>query len=230
MDGTAGPTSADLDFSVHGAQLVRSVVSAALPDLRSILGQFASDRAGTRIGRDERLRPYLVPSGLIGSLAAGILGPQTRAVRAILFDKTAEMNWSLAWHQDRTICVKQRVEVEGFGPWTIKGGMQHVAPPFELLAHMVTLRVHLDDVPATNAPLLIVPGSHAIGRIPVESIDCAVRRLGTRPCLATAGDVWLYSTPIVHASEVASCPARRRVLQVDFAARELPGGLEWLGV
>ena len=45
-----------------------------------------------------------------------------------------------------------------------------------------------------------------------------------------AGDVWLYSTPIVQASEVASCPARRRVLQIDFAARELPGGLEWLGV
>lgn len=220
----------DLDFSEHGAQLAPGAVTAALPDLRSILGEIAPDRAGTRIGRDERLRPFLLPSGPIGSVAAAILGPQARAVRAILFDKTAEMNWSLAWHQDRTICVKKRVEVDGFGPWTIKGGMQHVAPPFEVLARMVTLRVHLDDVPATNAPLLIVPGSHTIGRIPVEAIDGVVRRLGTRRCLATAGDVWLYSTPIVHASEAASCPARRRVLQLDFAAGELPGGLEWLGV
>ena len=30
---------------------------------------------------------------------------------------------------------------------------------------MVTLRVHLDPVPATNAPLLIAPGSHKLGRI-----------------------------------------------------------------
>jgi ectoine hydroxylase-related dioxygenase (phytanoyl-CoA dioxygenase family) len=194
------------------------------------VGQVASDRAGTRLGRDERLRPFLVADGLIGSVASGILGPETRAVRAILFDKTAEMNWSLAWHQDRTICVKKRVEVDGFGPWTVKGGMQHVAPPFELLARMVTLRVHLDDVPATNAPLLIVPGSHALGRIAVESIDGVVQRFGTRHCLASAGDVWLYSTPIVHASEIASCPARRRVLQLDYAAGELPGGLAWLGV
>jgi hypothetical protein len=34
----------------------------------------------------------------------------------------------------------------------------YVAPPFEVLARMVTLRLHLDDVPATNAPLLVAPG------------------------------------------------------------------------
>jgi len=71
-------------------------------------------------------------------------------VRAILFDKNAKTNWSLAWHQDRTICVKQRIEVDGYGPWTTKGRMQHVAPPFDLLARMLTLRVHLDDVPTIH--------------------------------------------------------------------------------
>jgi hypothetical protein len=35
---------------------------------------------------------------------------------------------------------------------------------------------------------------------------------------------------ILHASEAARRPARRRVLQVDYAARDLPGALEWLGV
>ncbi|WP_349293288.1 phytanoyl-CoA dioxygenase family protein [Sphingomonas lycopersici] len=118
--------------------------------------------------------------GSIGSIAASVLGPTSRPVRAILFDKTAETNWSLAWHQDRTICVQKRIAVEGFGPWTIKGGMQHVAPPFDLLARMVTLRVHMDDVPATNAPLMIAPGSHADGRILVDAIEEVVRRRGTR--------------------------------------------------
>ncbi|GGI93982.1 hypothetical protein GCM10007973_32730 [Polymorphobacter multimanifer] len=95
---------------------------------------------------------------------------------------------------------------------------------------MVTLRVHLDDVPATNSPLLIAPGSHKHGRVPVGAIDAVVRQCGTYTCLADAGDVWAYATPILHASEAAAMPARRRVLQVDFAAEDLPGGLEWLGV
>ena len=45
-----------------------------------------------------------------------------------------------------------------------------------------------------------------------------------------AGDVWVYSTPILRASDRASPPTRRRVLQVDYADFELPAGLRWLGV
>jgi ectoine hydroxylase-related dioxygenase (phytanoyl-CoA dioxygenase family) len=147
-----------------------------------------------------------------------------------LFNKSTEANWSLAWHQDRTICVKEKREAPGFGPWTVKSGMVHVAPPFRLLARMVTLRAHLDDVPATNAPLLVAPSSHTYGRIAVSDVEEVVRRCGTATCIANAGDVWLYATLILHASEAASAPASRRVLQVDYAAEELPYGLEWLGV
>jgi ectoine hydroxylase-related dioxygenase (phytanoyl-CoA dioxygenase family) len=108
--------------------------------------------------------------------------------------------------------------------------MHHVAPPFDVLARMVTVRVHLDNVPATNAPLLIAPGSHRDGRVPVEAIADVVRRRGIRACVAAAGDIWAYATPILHASDAAAEPTHRRVLQLDFAAEELPGGLEWLGV
>lgn len=108
--------------------------------------------------------------------------------------------------------------------------MTHVAPPFDLLKRMVTLRVHLDDVPPTNAPLLIAPGSHKEGRVPVDAIQGVVNRRGIRVCVADAGDVWLYATPILHASEAATKPKQRRVLQLDYAAEDLPGGLEWLGV
>lgn len=124
----------------------------------------------------------------------------------------------------------RRVEVEGFGPWTVKDGLLHVAPPFAVLAGMVTLRVHLDPVPVTNAPLLVAPGSHHLGRVPEAEIAGAVRRCGIAACVAEAGDIWIYATPILHASEAARQPARRRVLQVDFAAGALPGGLEWAGL
>jgi ectoine hydroxylase-related dioxygenase (phytanoyl-CoA dioxygenase family) len=147
-----------------------------------------------------------------------------------LFDKASGTNWALGWHQDRTIAVKQRVPVDGFGIWSVKGGMLHVEPPFELLSDMVTLRVHVDPVPASNAPLLIAPGSHKLGRVADDNVREVVRRCGTVACLADPGDVWLYATPILHASEAALAPVRRRVLQVDFSAGQLPGGLEWLGV
>ena len=80
-----------------------------------------------------------------------------------------------------------------------------------------------------NAPLLIAPGSHRLGRIAETEIDAIVTSKGIVSCLATAGDVWLYATPILHASAM-SAGARRRVLQVDYAANDLPGGLKWLGV
>ena len=92
------------------------------------------------------------------------------------------------------------------------------------------VRAHLDDVPATNAPLLIAPGSHKYGRVAVDDVDRVIEVCGSASCVAEAGDVWLYATPILHASEAASLPRSRRVLQVDYAAEELPFGLEWLGV
>ncbi len=201
-----------------------------LDDLRAIIARFPASQAGIRICAADDLALFLAPEGPIGSLAAAKLGPATRPVRAILFDKTAATNWSLAWHQDRTICVRTRVDTPGFGPWTMKAGMPHVAPPPTLLARMLTLRVHLDDTLAGNAPLLVAPGSHRCGLVPESKIEDVVRRCGTLACTADAGDVWLYATPILHASEAATRPTHRRVLQVDYAAEESPGGLEWLGV
>ena len=158
------------------------------------------------------------------------MGEHCRPVRALLFDKSPATNWALGWHQDRTICVTARTKVAGFTNWNVKAGLIHVAPPFALLARMLTLRVHLDDVPADNAPLLIAPGSHRAGLVREAEIDGVVGRCGTAICLARRGDAWLYATPILHASAAAATPRRRRVLQVDYAAEDLPGGLAWLGV
>ncbi|MBA4760116.1 phytanoyl-CoA dioxygenase family protein [Sphingosinicella sp.] len=217
-------------FRVVGAQLFRGAVQPCLSQLSTVLAGSPADEVGVRLHGNEALETLLAIEGGIGAIAAMALGPLARPVRAILFNKTPTTNWSLAWHQDRTICVRERCEVEGFGPWTVKQGLNHVAPPFDLLTRMVTIRAHLDDVPATNAPLLIAPGSHAVGMVPVSKVEEIVARCGTMACLAAAGDLWLYSTPILHASEAATEPARRRVLQVDYAAFDLPGGLEWKGV
>ena len=223
------PSAATMTLSADGAEYRAGAARGDLPTLLAFAQTLSADRAGVRLGDSPQLQPILAPSGSVGALVGDILGPNSRPVRAILFDKTPQTNWSLAWHQDRTICVRERIDVPGFGPWTIKQGMLHVAPPFAVLARMITVRVHLDDVPADNAPLLIAPGSHREGRIAVPGVAAVVRRCGQRACLAQAGDMWLYATPILHASEAATRAASRRVLQVDYAADDLPGGLEWAG-
>lgn len=222
--------TASPDFDRHGARRFEGVLGPCMARLEAAISKLDTGEAGVRIHGLKPLAPLLVTGGCIGAVAASVLGRDARPVRAVLFNKSAEANWSLAWHQDRTICVKERREAPGFGPWTVKSGLLHVAPPFDLLSRMVTLRAHLDDVPAGNAPLLIAPGSHTFGRIAIDDIETVVSQCGTATCLAEAGDVWLYATPILHASERATAPTTRRVLQVDYAAEQLPAGLEWLGV
>jgi Phytanoyl-CoA dioxygenase (PhyH) len=221
----------ELTIGNEGAQLFPRVLSTTqLEDLGFAFSAQPRDQAGVRLSGIPELRPFLSPAGPVGQVPTSILGPECFPVRAILFDKSADQNWSLGWHQDRTIAVKQRIEVNGFGPWSIKSGMTHVEPPFDLLARMLTVRVHLDAVPVTNAPLLIAPGSHKRGRIRTADIPDVVHQCGVIPCLAETGDIWLYATPILHASDAAVEPLHRRVLQVDYAMGQLPGGLQWLGI
>ncbi len=156
----------DLGFAPDGAQHWPGTIGPdALQEIEAAVAGLPQGRAGLRLHGVAALHPMLAASGAIGAVAASVLGPDCRPVRAILFDKTAAANWALAWHQDRTVAVRERVDVPGFGPWTVKDGMLHVAPPAAVLAGMATLRVHLDPVPADNAPLLVAPGSHRFGRV-----------------------------------------------------------------
>jgi len=212
-----------------GAQLFPAAVGEEdLAGLLSLLGDpAAGGRPGVRLDRIPDLPLFL---GAPNVLARGLLGPATRPVGAVFFDKSSRRNWALGWHQDRVIPVRERIDVPGFTAWTVKSGIHYVAPPFAMLARMLTLRLHLDGVGEGNAPLLVAPGSHRLGQVAEGETEAQVARLGSVPCLAAPGDIWAYATPILHASARARRPTRRRVLQLLYSADDLPGGLEWLGV
>ena len=215
-------------FERDGAwRFERRLAPDQIDALRTLADERIGDRPGTRLDGEVRLAALLATSGPVGAVAMLLTSPSARPVRAVLFDKTVDANWTVAWHQDRTIPVGARLDVEGFGPWTVKDGVPHVAPPYEILARMVTLRVHLDAVDDANAPLRIAGGSHAVGRIEAAQAASVAASGEQRVCLAEAGDIWAYRTPILHTSDRASAPRRRRVLQVDYADFDLPGGLEW---
>ena len=161
-------------------------------------------------------------------LVRPILGPAAFPVRTILFDKTPDANWKVAWHQDLAIAVAARRDVDGFGPWSIKAGVPHAHAPVALLERMVSARIHLDDCGAENGPLRVLPGTHRLGKLSAVDIARLSAERESVSCLAPAGSVLLLRPLLLHASSAASQPsAHRRVLHLKFAAEELPGGLKW---
>lgn len=220
-----------MDFGRDGAERrVGALDEAGCRRVEAALADVPVGVPGVRLAQLPGLAALLAPAGAIGAVAAAWMGKRARPVRAVLFDKSPRSNWALGWHQDRTIVVAGRAEVDGFWPWTLKAGLIQVEPPFEIIARMVTLRLHLDPVDADNAPLRILPGSHTLGRLPEAEIEALAALGGEHACLAGRGDIWAYATAIVHGSRAATRPRRRRVLQIDYSADDLPPPLRWRGV
>jgi ectoine hydroxylase-related dioxygenase (phytanoyl-CoA dioxygenase family) len=149
------------------------------------------------------------------------------AARGIFFDKTPEANWPVSWHQDLTLAVAARHDLEGWTKWTVKRGVTHVQAPPDVLARMVTMRLHLDDCPEDNGPLRVIPGSHADGILGRPEITSRTNS-GAMTVTAEAGDALFMRPLLLHASSPAKRPAHRRVLHLEFAPRDLlPEGLDW---
>lgn len=156
-----------------------------------------------------------------------ILGTGARVVRGILFDKTEEANWKVPWHQDVTIAVNQKVDAAGYGPWSVKAGVLHVQPPASVLERMVSVRLHLDDCPEENGALRVIPGSHTSGKLDERLIQDITTRSVAVVCAMQRGGVLMMRPLLLHASSASSLPGHRRVLHFDYAASELPAGMDW---
>jgi ectoine hydroxylase-related dioxygenase (phytanoyl-CoA dioxygenase family) len=170
-----------------------------------------------------------VANGLaVRSLVHPILGTEAFLVRSLFFDKTGRANWKVPWHQDRSIAVQRRIEVGGFGPWSLKGGIIHVEPPVAILEEMLTVRLHLDDCGDDNGPLRVIPGSHLKGRLTAEQIRQEIAAQPYESCPIATGGALLMRPLLLHASSAARSPRHRRVLHLEFASSRLPGGLRWV--
>lgn len=213
------------ELNAHGFSNVPMVLDPeACADLRDLLGD--SDGAGTR----GILRMPEVMQ-LAESLMADLVRPHLRAepvpVRGIYFDKRPETNWLVAWHQDLTLALKERVEVPGWGPWSVKEGVPHVQPPVELLKQMLTVRLHLDGADSTNGALRVLPGTHRLGRLNAEAIQSCRETSEEVSCETKTGDMLLMRPLLLHASSRSTSERRRRVLHIEFAGFDLPVPLEW---
>lgn len=163
----------------------------------------------------------------MGDIARQVLGADARPVRGLLFDKVPGANWKVPWHQDLTIAVRERHDMAGFGPWSVKDGVPHVQPPEQVLAEMLTLRLHLDACPRENGPLRVLPGSHLGGRLGASAIQRWREQVEQRVCPVERGGLLLMKPLLLHASSASESAWHRRVLHIEWAARELPQPLRW---
>ncbi|MFL5328843.1 MAG: phytanoyl-CoA dioxygenase family protein [Gemmataceae bacterium] len=155
---------------------------------------------------------------------ADVLGAHFGLVRGLFFDKPPGRTWSLPWHKDVTIAVRDNSIVGlHFSKPTHKCGVPHIEAPIIVLNQMLTLRIHLDPATKENGALVVIPGSHNQGKT-MRDEQAAVTVEANR------GDVLLIRPLVSHCS-ASSDPAttlHRRIIHVEFAAeRQLPNGYEW---
>jgi len=216
-------------FAVVPAVLKTREVSALIQTLCEIPALQQRNVCGLRrLSQTVPAFTRLAESPAIRRLIEPFPGPNAFPVRALFFDKTPAVNWKVPWHQDLTIAVQQKLDVPGFGPWSVKDGVPHVQPPVDVLERMLTVRLHLDDCDEDNGPLRVLPRSHRHGRLSGDAIQEWRVKASAISCAVKRGGVVLMRPLLLHASSVSRNPSHRRVVHLEFASEPLPGGLRWL--
>lgn len=202
-------------FEIIPAVFTTSEVAALGSTLRdSVPGR---GRAGARhlmthpavaaVARDPRLL----------AIASRFLSADAIPYRATLFDKSPHNNWLVVWHQDTALPLRERREAAGWGPWSVKAGINYAHAPAAALSRVIALRLHIDDSAGDNGPLRVIPGTHTLGVLP----DSDVQRLSSEgratDCLVSAGGVLAMRPLLLHASSKAESTRARRVLHLEYA-------------
>ena len=219
-------------FEARGYVVLKELVPATdLDVLRAEADQLlldSPDRGGVRnVLTKSPLFNDLAASAALTSIAEEVLGPEARPTKLTVFDKTPGANWNVPWHQDLTITVNERVDVPGYGPWSVKDGLPHVQPPVDVLEDTLAIRVHLDNTPTLNGALRVLAGTHTLGRLSRSAVAELSDRVEATDCPVPAGGAMLMSPLLLHASSRATSPCRRRVLHFEYSAAALPEGLDW---
>lgn len=154
-----------------------------------------------------------------------LFGKSYFVVKSIYFDKPEHSNWYVSYHQDLTISVDKKLELEGFGPWTVKHKQFAVQPPLDILENIFTLRIHLDDTNEENGALKVIPGSHLNGIYRPETIDWSKET--EQVCEVLKAAVMIMKPLLLHSSGRTINQKRRRVIHIEFSDMALPQELSW---
>ena len=220
-----------LQFIEHGVEIKRNYISSSI--IEAIKSEVSSSneehpKHGIR-SADKKFQTinHLAHSSEFIGLANSLLGSKPNIVRVIFFVKTPDKNWLVTWHQDKTIALNKKVEVDGWGPWSVKDNTHHVQPSLEVLNQMVTFRLHLDEANEKNGCLKVMPKSHELGILSQKELTEVVNSQEAYLCKAKEGDLLLIKPHILHSSSKSINPGHRRVVHVEYSNYKLPEKLSW---
>lgn len=221
-----------MNITEHGIEIKRKFVSDSVMNvIRNEVASFSEDipRHGIRNANIKFSSiDKLAKSNEFQDLAQSILGSKPQIVRVIYFDKTPDKNWLVTWHQDRTIAVNDKVDVDGWGPWSIKDGTHHVQPSLDVLDKMITFRLHLDDSDKNNGCLKVIPKSHKLGILTQSELAEIISKEKEYLCKVISGDVVIMRPHILHSSSKSVAPTHRRVVHIEYSNYALPANLTWV--
>ena len=146
--------------------------------------------------------------------------------KAIYFDKPSESNWFVAYHQDLSISVDKKADLENYENWTFKKGQYGVQPPIEILQDTITIRIHLDKTNKNNGALKVIPKSHLNGIIRADSKDWNLENEFI--CEVEKGGAMLMKPLTLHASNRTTNGKKRRVIHLELNKHKLTEPLNWL--
>src|SRR5258708_1886511 len=126
-------------------------------------------RAGVRNAlRIESVREFAGDSRVL-NLASNLLDGDAAPFRAT-FDKSSRANWLVVWHQDTALPLRERRDVKGWGPWSVKEGVTCAHAPAYALEQVLAVRIHLDDSDEQNGSLRVLPQTHKLGVLSDDAI------------------------------------------------------------
>jgi ectoine hydroxylase-related dioxygenase (phytanoyl-CoA dioxygenase family) len=188
-------------------RLVADLATAPLQRTRAGARHMLGCEAVARLAQDSRLV----------DLASKWLGAAAVPFKATLFDKSPDANWLVAWHQDTALPMSEYFESEGWGPWSLKYGVNYAHAPARVLERIVALRIHLDDSTADNGPLRVLPGTHNSGVLTDAQIHELSLRVAPVECTVPAGGAVVMRPLVIHASSKLGGLTPRRVLHLEYA-------------
>lgn len=168
---------------------------------------------------------YIIFNNKLNAIIQALFGSGFFITKSIYFDKPAQSNWFVSYHQDLTISVDKKLELPGYGPWTVKQNQFAVQPPLAILENNFTIRIHLDDTDENNGALKVIPGSHQKGIYRPETIDW--HKETEDLCKIEKGGIMIMRPLLLHSSGRTTNSNKRRVVHVEFGTQQLPAGLNW---
>lgn len=211
------------ELEAHGFAIQPEVFSIVCLDrLLEEINELAPRRGRAGVRHGLKLGPIaeFARQHALMDLTHSVLGRDAFPFRATLFDKSQSANWLVVWHQDKALPLQYRRDLDGWGPWSIKEGIEYAHASTAALSQVLALRVSLDDSTAENGPLRVLPGTHRLGVLTDDAVHVLSAERPPVDCIVAKGGVLAMRPLLIHSSSKSRTDEPRRVLHIEYAASD----------